>query len=470
MPDRTSAIVLAAGSGSRFGGGKSLASFQGKPLLQHVLDRIADAGLDEVVVVLGRDADAVERALAWRTERRVRNPNPERGLASSLLEGMAALDPAIGAALILLGDQPLVSSNAIRALLAAPIDASRPIVVPRYSGDDGRNPVLIRRAAFDLANDASGDRGLWPILARHPGLVQEVIIDGMNPDIDTPGDLARALEAAWRDRVLANRAQVERIREVPDGQDFYAPVRSLFRAEPTRTDDPVLAVLLDLVRPGDAWLDIGAGAGRFALPIAMALDPSGGSVIALDPSSSMLEALREIVEDYAIENVRTVETRWPPADPARFESDVALIAHVGYDIEAIGPFLGALEAAARRVCIAVLMARVPASAADPFWPPVHGESRVALPALPEFVELLRARGAEPSVRNVIVEARHFESRDALDGFVRRQLWIDPSGPKEARFQQALDELASRDDAGWTLRDRPPSDVGIVTWSPVHREP
>src|SRR6476646_9298217 len=127
----------------------------------------------------------------------------------------------------------------------------------------------------------------------------------------------------------------------------------------------------------------------------------------------MLESLREIAEDYAIENVRTVEARWPPADPGQasaFEADVALIAHVGYDVEAIGPFLDALEAAAARVCVAVLMARVPASAADGFWPPVHGESRVPLPALPDVLELLAARGRRPEVQRVAVEPRRFGSR------------------------------------------------------------
>src|SRR4029079_18696050 len=146
---------------------------------------------------------------------------------------------------------------------------------------------------------------------------------------------------------------------------------------------------------GETWLDVGAGAGRFALPIARRLDPSGGGVIALDPARSMLEFLAEMAENYAIRNVRVIEARWPPAESralADLESDVALIAHVGYDIEAIGPFLDALEAAADRLCVAVLMTRAPASAADPFWPPVHGEDRIALPALPDLLELLAAPG------------------------------------------------------------------------------
>ena len=69
------AVVLAAGAGSRFGGGKLLAPLEGRPVLQHVLDTLAAAGLASVVVVLGEDAAAMETALHWRTERRVLNPD-----------------------------------------------------------------------------------------------------------------------------------------------------------------------------------------------------------------------------------------------------------------------------------------------------------------------------------------------------------------------------------------------------------
>ncbi len=468
MTYATVGLVLAAGAGSRFGGGKLLAPMAGRPVLQHVLDALAAAGVGEVVVVLGRDAAAVEAAIAWRDERRVVNPEPERGLASSLQVGFEAVGDGVGAVLVALGDQPLVSAEVIRSLLEATDDGSQSIVVPAYSDDRGRNPVLLRAAAFELIAQVAGDRGLGPVLAAHPEVVLEVPVPGDNPDVDTPADLVSAIEASWGARVRANRDQVERIREVPDGTDFYAPVTSLFRADPTRTDDPVLDALLDRVRSGETWLDVGAGAGRFALPIARRLDASGGAVIALDASRSMLDGLREIADDYAIENVRTIEARWPFADDrsvADLDADVALIAHVGYDIEAIGPFLRALEAAAERLCVAVLMTRVPASVADPFWPPVHGESRVALPALADVLELLRARGRAPAVDLIAVEPRRFETREALGGFVRRQLWIDPDGPKGARFQSALDELAAPDGDGWMIKGRGPSEVGVVTWPP-----
>ena len=466
-PANFAGIVLAAGAGSRFGGHKLLATVEGRPILQHVLDRLAAAGLGDVVVVLGDDADAIEAAIAWRSERRVRNPDSTRGLSSSLQLGIAFLREDVEAALVVLGDQPRLSGEVLGALLATPPTSEQPIVVPAYTEEGGRNPVLLGRAAFDLVATTSGDRGLGPLLAAHPELVREVAVTGDNPDVDTRADLVTMLETAWAARVRANREQVDRRREVPDGADFYAPVTGLFRADPLRTDEPALEVLRGLVRPGETWLDIGAGAGRYALPIAAQLAPSGGAVVAVDPSNGMLGALRELASEHGIANVRVVQARWPPDDLASFRSDVALLAHVGYDIEAIGPFLESMEAAVSRLCVAILMERQPSSIADVCWPPVHGEARIALPALPEFLELLRARGRDPSVVRLDREPRRFADRSELEGFLRRQLWIEPGSEADARFTAALDELIDVDGEGRVgLLDQRPLPIGIVTWSPV----
>ncbi len=125
--------MLAAGAGSRFGGGKLLAPIGGRPILQHVLDALAAAGIDDVVVVLGVDAAAIEAAIEWRAERRVVNPDPARGLSSSLPLGFETIGPGAGAVLVALGDQPLVSVEVIQALLDAPASTGRPIVVPDLS-------------------------------------------------------------------------------------------------------------------------------------------------------------------------------------------------------------------------------------------------------------------------------------------------------------------------------------------------
>jgi molybdenum cofactor cytidylyltransferase len=188
------AIVLAAGASRRFGSPKMLAVLNGRPVLEHVLDAVADAGLMNVVVVLGEDATAIEDAVAWRMERIEVNPRPEDGLSSSLRIGLdaAAEDRAVDAVLVLLGDQPTVRADVIRAVVATGEDTPQPIVRVRYADDAAPNPVLIRRAAWALAAGLSGDRGLGSLLAERADLVAEVGAPGGNPDIDTTEDLERA--------------------------------------------------------------------------------------------------------------------------------------------------------------------------------------------------------------------------------------------------------------------------------------
>ena len=187
-------LVLAAGAATRFGSPKQLAPLDGRPLLQHPLDALAAAGIDDVVVVLGDEAVAIEAAITWHGERRRINQRPQDGLASSLRIGLdaAAEDPAADAVLVVLGDQPGLRPEVIGAVVGAAGTTDRPIVRPRYERDGAPNPVLVRRRAWSLAAGLEGDRGLGPLLAAHPELVHEVVVAGSIPDVDTPADLAAA--------------------------------------------------------------------------------------------------------------------------------------------------------------------------------------------------------------------------------------------------------------------------------------
>src|SRR5499427_2011769 len=120
-------------------------------------------------------------------------------------------------------------------------------------------------------------------------------------------EAASALEA-WRRRVSANREQAERLREGTPPRDFYAAVASDFRASPHRTDEPPLDHLRSLVRPGETWLDIGAGGGRYALPLALLAK----SVIAVEPSEGMRNVLKAGMAEHGIANIETVSAggRW----------------------------------------------------------------------------------------------------------------------------------------------------------------
>lgn len=184
------AIVLAAGAGSRFGGGKLLALLDGRPILQHVLDTVATLPLSPVVVVTGPEGPALERVIAWRDERRVTNPFWRQGMSTSIRAGLDALtSTSAAAALILLADQPLVARSAIEALLAAPLTPARPIAAARYPDGLLAPPVVVARAYWPRAAEIDGDRGLGPVFAAHPELVLAVPVRAPNPDIDTRADL-----------------------------------------------------------------------------------------------------------------------------------------------------------------------------------------------------------------------------------------------------------------------------------------
>jgi molybdenum cofactor cytidylyltransferase len=199
------AVVLAAGASTRFGSPKLLADLDGRPILQHVLDAVAEAGLDDAVVVLGAGHEAAELAIRWRRQRRVVNERPEDGLASSLRVGLQAAEdvPRADAAIVLLGDQPAVRVDAIRAVVDAAGTTDRPFVRARYGSDGAPNPVLIRRPAWPEAKALEGDRGLGPFLAAHGDRVLEVDVAGDNPDVDTPADLARMAGGRERGRPAA---------------------------------------------------------------------------------------------------------------------------------------------------------------------------------------------------------------------------------------------------------------------------
>lgn len=192
-------VVLAAGAGSRFGGHKLSAMLDGRAILDHVAEAARAAGLEPLIVVVAPRSD-----LRTYGAQLVVNERPERGLSTSLQAGLAALSNDASAAVILLGDQPLVRAETIRALVAAADASPGYAVIPRYADGGGSNPVLLPRSLFSLAQTATGDRGIGPTLAERPEIVLEVPVAGSNPDVDTPADLDDVREIAAR-RIVPGR-------------------------------------------------------------------------------------------------------------------------------------------------------------------------------------------------------------------------------------------------------------------------
>ena len=138
---------------------------------------------------------------------------------------------------------------------------------------------------------------------------------------------------------------------------------------------------------------------------------------------------------------------------------------VSYDIAEIVPFIKAMEQAARRACTAILMDGSPASAAAPFWPIAHGEKRIALPALMQFVELLEAGGRSPVVELISGERRRWQDPDELLRFLRRQVWTAPGTDADRRLVDAIPDLTrSGLDGTVEVITLEPQKIGIVTWA------
>jgi molybdenum cofactor cytidylyltransferase len=184
-----SGVVLAAGLSSRFGATKQLYPFEGSPLAQHAVDALAGAGVDEILVVTGHDAEAVEASIVLPpTGRPVRNPAYRDGQSTSLAAAFHEIDPQSEAAVVLMADQPGVTAGDVRALIERFRATRRQIVRLRFA--DGPGPALLSREIYAEAGHLHGDVGARILMASHPEWVEEVLLDRpAPPDIDTPQDL-----------------------------------------------------------------------------------------------------------------------------------------------------------------------------------------------------------------------------------------------------------------------------------------
>lgn len=185
------AVVLAAGSSSRMGGEQKLVlEFDGRPMVRHAIEAASEGGCHQILVVYA--GDDVKQAVDGAAEL-VFNPDAQKGMSSSLRAGLHALRSDMEAALIMLGDQPLVGSRAVAALLRTwRREGSRPAVAMSADGKTRWTPpVVLSRELWPELEELDGDAGARPLLDAHPELLDVVPAGGRSDDIDTPGDYAK---------------------------------------------------------------------------------------------------------------------------------------------------------------------------------------------------------------------------------------------------------------------------------------
>lgn len=181
-------ILLAAGTASRFGRPKLLEQWRGESLLRRSAGTLREAGAHPLIAVVPSDARFRDQ-LAGLAGTLLVNPAPERGIGSSIALGMGALPEDAEAVLIAVADQPLLSVEAVRSILAAFQPGA--IVAPRY-GDHPGNPRIFDRKFFSELASLTGDRGGQVVADAHPEVVVEVALPPpLGIDVDLPSDWSR---------------------------------------------------------------------------------------------------------------------------------------------------------------------------------------------------------------------------------------------------------------------------------------
>jgi CTP:molybdopterin cytidylyltransferase MocA len=186
-------ILLAAGAATRFGADKLAAELDGRTLLQWSAAAMIGAGLDPVLVVIQPGGALLTPDLVTP----VVNDRWRSGIATSVQTGLAALDhePGVGAAIVAPADQPWCRPGVYRRLVDAFRASGRGVVVAAFDGAI-RNPVLLAREQWPMADRIEGDTGLSAVLRAVSPLTVECADIGSLVDIDTPSDLARARRSA----------------------------------------------------------------------------------------------------------------------------------------------------------------------------------------------------------------------------------------------------------------------------------
>jgi molybdenum cofactor cytidylyltransferase len=185
-------LVLAAGGSKRLGAPKQLLPYRDTTLLGHVLTTARACEFDQLICVIGASAGDVRERVDLTGAEIVENQHFGDGCSSSIAAALQAVSPSAEALILLLGDQPGVTTDAVNALIAG--RGTSPLAACAY--EDGRgHPLAFARTTFEDLEALHGDKGVWKLLDRHADQVVDVPVAGRIPrDVDTDEDY-RALVA-----------------------------------------------------------------------------------------------------------------------------------------------------------------------------------------------------------------------------------------------------------------------------------
>ena len=264
----------------------------------------------------------------------------------------------------------------------------------------------------------------------------------------------------WNEMVNIEHAQSDSMRKDAPPADSWRDFAQQFKADPRRTDDRLLNHLRQLVTSEQVVLDVGAGGGRLALPLAL----KAKKVVAVEPSPSMCRVLREASVEFGVQNVQVVESEWLGAEVPLV--DVAICCHVLYVIRDIEAFVRKLEKHAKQVLVVVYQAP-PQSPVYPFWEMIHGVPRLPLPSLPELLNVLEQLGVKPQVEIIHTgRNRGFKTLESAKEQLARRLYVTPDTPEMERLEALLPQVLSEIDGEYSIKGSVNLEPHVVSWQPA----
>lgn len=268
---------------------------------------------------------------------------------------------------------------------------------------------------------------------------------------------------AYAARVDAANAQRARARAVGPAGDFWSgTLARRFRQNPHRAIDPNLAIVASYVQPDDVVVDVGGGAGRVCLPLALRCR----EVFDVDPSAGMRSEFEACAAEANITNARFVQSDWLAAEG--ISADVVLAANVTYFVRDIVPFVRKMDRAARRRVMITVWSVPPASQDAALFEVLHGEKQAPAPGYRELLPVLWEMDILPDVRvlpNPFREGSLPRTRDDAVDWAALRLHAEDKPAVRAMIVDRFDDLFAESAAGFRPLWRPDARELLITWEP-----
>ena len=274
---------------------------------------------------------------------------------------------------------------------------------------------------------------------------------------------------AWRDQVAAFDRDMEALRGARQERGQASGRAGGFGyanrpMDPHRTDDEALNKLFAALGSGTEVLDVGGGAGRFALPLATRAQ----RVTVVERSADSVELLKTRAAEAGITNITVINEPWEDAKAPK--ADMVLCSLVLHHVMEVAPFVEKLQQYATDKVVVLEMGETPGSMDRPFHERVYGSAPTPLPGLSKVMGLLWSMDIYPDVEMVTPETVIVESdRGAALEQLRRRLAVQEGTEQDDRLRTAADELLVETPNGVTVRGVAPRRQAIITWRPTSQD-